>query len=178
MRTSSSVKLPRVLTRYALLLCLCLIFSYLEVQFPIPLPLPGCKPGFANIVITFCALSFGLPEALLLSLLRVALSSLLFGGFSGFWFSFAGALAAFSVLAVLKSAYLHNRISMIGLCAACAAAHNIGQLLAAQIMLGSSAVFSYLPVLMIAACVTGCLSGVILYVLLPALARTGIIPDR
>ena len=77
----------RRIARIGILLCLSLGFSYLEFLVPAFLPLPGCKPGFANLVVTFAALTLRFADALCVSLLRVVISSLLFGNLSGFWFS-------------------------------------------------------------------------------------------
>lgn len=173
MRTSSSDKTVRRLALRGMLLSLCLVFSYLEFRFPLPLPLPGCKPGFANIVITFCALTLGYPDALALSLLRVLIVSLLFGSASSFWFSLCGALCAFLVLYLLLP-QVPGTFSVIGVSAACAAAHNLGQLIAAGLLLSSGAVLSYLPVLLLTALLTGTVSGLILHFVLPPLKKAGL----
>ena len=173
MRTLPSDKAVRRLALRGMLLCLCLVFSYLEARFPLPLPLPGCKPGFANIVVTFCALTLGYPDALALSLLRVLIVSLLFGSASSFWFSLCGALCAFLVLYLLLPR-VPGTFSVIGVSAACAAAHNLGQLFAACLLLSSVSVLSYLPVLLLAAILTGTVSGVILHFVLPPLKKAGL----
>ena len=63
-------------------------------------------------------------------------------------------------------------VSTVGISVACAAAHNAGQLAAAALLLKSPSVFSYYPVLTMAAAVTGSISGILLSVLLPALRNT------
>ena len=178
MPTLFSDKCPsRRIARIGILLCLSLGFSYLEFLMPAFLPLPGCKPGFANIVITFCACFCGLREALLLSLLRVCLSSLLFANITGLVFSLAGALCAYIVLSLFLLLRPKN-VSILGVSVASAAAHNAGQLLAASVVLGyglrpNTAVFSYFPALLCMGALTGTITGLLLYALFPALRRAG-----
>ena len=165
------------LARAAILLCLSLGFSYLEFLMPAFLPIPGCKPGFANIVVTFCACFCGLREALVLSLARVFLSSLLFGNLTGLIFSLSGALCAFLTLAFFLC-FRFSGVTVLGLSAACAAAHNVGQLLSSSFVLGSplhpnTAVFSYFPALLLMGAVTGTITGLLLSALFPALRRAG-----
>ena len=149
-----------------LLLCLAIVFSYLEAQLPFfMIPIPGFKLGFANLVITFCAYVFGLPDAFFLSIARILIVALLFGGWTGFWFSLCGALCSFLVLALLLR-FPKNNISPLGVSAACAAAHNIGQLIAAAILLQSLTVASYLPVLLLSGMLTGTITGVLVSLLL------------
>ena len=49
--------------------------------------------------------------------------------------------------------------------------HNIGQLAAAAIVLRTSTVFSYLPVLLISGLVTGTATGILARILVPKLDR-------
>ena len=176
MRTFMSGKNPAFrLARGGIFLCLALIFSYLETLLPLfSGVVPGCKAGFANIVITFAACFFGLSDALCLSLLRVCLSSLLFGNLSGFFFSLGGALCAFACMALL----LRNTksVSVLGLSCAGAVCHNLGQLCVCGMLLGSGAVFSYAPLLVLAGIFTGTVNGILLAFLFPALRKSGIFP--
>lgn len=170
----------RRLARAGILLCLALGFSYLETLLPPFLPLPGAKPGFANIVITFCACFCGLREALVLSLVRTVLSSLLFGSITGFWFSLGGALCAFCVTALLLRLHPAS-VSVLGLSVASAAAHNLGQLCVSSLVLcvgfhPNTAVFSYAPVLLSVSALTGTVTGLLLAALFPALRRAGFRP--
>ncbi|MBP3919849.1 MAG: Gx transporter family protein [Clostridia bacterium] len=149
-----------------LLLCLALIFSYLETQIPLlVVPIPGIKLGFANLVITFCAYICGLKTAFFISVTRVLLTALLFGGWSGFWFSLCGALCAFCVLALMLR-FVRDAVSPIGVSVACAAAHNAGQLCAASLLLKSGAVFTYFPWLLLAGMGIGTVTGTLVTLLL------------
>ena len=69
----------RKLTTCALLAALALIFSYIEFLLPLSLGMPGIKIGLANIVVVLALYSLGPGYALILNLVRIALSALLFG---------------------------------------------------------------------------------------------------
>ncbi|MBO4229322.1 MAG: Gx transporter family protein [Clostridia bacterium] len=178
MRTSSSRKDPaRRVAELGILLVLAMVFSYLEALFPIPLPLPGIKLGFANIAVILCACYCGLPEALLLNLLRVVLSAILFGNLSGLLFSLSGAFFSSLTLIFLVLSF-RGSVSVLGISVACAASHNLGQILCASFLLrGSSwinpSVFSYIPVLLLASLITGTITGILLKLLFAYLEKTG-----
>jgi len=151
-----------------LLLCLALIFSYLEARLPLLfLPIPGFKFGFANLVIALTAYVISLPAAAVISVLRVLITSVLFGSLTSFWFSLLGAIYAFAAMALLLR-FARKSVSPLGVSVASAAAHNAGQLTAASLLL-SPAVMSYTPVLLLAALITGSITGVILRQLLASI---------
>ncbi len=173
MRMSFSDEAPaRRLAVNGLLLGLCLIFSYLEAVLPLPaIPIPGCKPGFANVVITFATLTRGIPTAVLVSLARVLISALLFGNPAGFLYSASGAVAALTLLCLLHRLYPRS-LSPIGLSVAAAAAHNVGQLLCARLVTGTNAVLAYFPALLITGALMGSITGVLLCLLIPYIPST------
>ena len=74
-----------------LLLALALILSYVESLIPLPIGIPGIKIGLANIVTIVVLCKLGLADAVLVSALRIFLSSLLFGNFTIMIYSLAGA---------------------------------------------------------------------------------------
>ena len=74
-------------------------------------------------------------------------------------FALSGALLALAVMAILKT--WHDKyFTVVGISAAGAAAHNIGQMAAASLVLRSTAVMAYLPVLLVASVFTGFITGV------------------
>ena len=69
-------------------------------------------------------------------------------------------------------------VSALGISAACAASHNLGQILCASFLLRGSgwinpSVFSYIPVLLLASLITGTITGILLKLLLAYLEKTG-----
>ena len=136
----------------AVLTALALGLSTLENLFPVSLvvPLPGIKLGLANIVTVFALYQLGAAPALGILVARCLLGSLFAGNASALLFSLMGGVGAMRRV---------RGLSVYGVSIAGAAAHNIGQIGAAMIVLGGTAVLGYLPVLLGVSLLTGTLTG-------------------
>lgn len=149
-----------------------LILSYLEGFVPLGafLGIPGVKLGLANIatVVLFCRI--GIYHAAAVSLLRILISSLLFGSVTSLAFSLCGGILSFLVL-ILTCRIYERYIGLVGVSVLCAAAHNIGQMLAASILMQETGVFLYLPLLLLAAVFCGAVTGVISALLMHAIPK-------
>lgn len=145
----------RDMAQGAVLIALAMVLSFLESRIPAFVAVPGVKIGFANIAVVVALYRFGAPFAGAVSLLRVVLVSLLFGNAAGWIYSTAGAL--FAWIAMWGTRAMH-RFSPVGVSVAGGVAHNIGQILAACVVLRSGAVWVYLPVLVISG--TLCAAGI------------------
>ena len=139
-----------------LLLALAVVMGYVEYRIPFHLGIPGVKLGLSNIVIVITLYELGALPALLISVLRVGIVALLFGSPVSALYGLAG--TGFSLL-VMTVLHRTDRFSLIAVSAAGGAAHELGQILTAALLLKSSAVFYYLPVLLIAGELTGALIG-------------------
>lgn len=140
----------------ALLTALALTLSYAESFLPLSLlvPVPGLKLGLTNIV-TLTALSLlGLPYAAVISLARCFLGAFYANGFVSFWFSFCGAALSLTIMWLLEK-YGLQKTSIWGVSIAGAAAHNLGQICAASVVMRTGTIFAYLPVLLVASIGTG-----------------------
>lgn len=146
------------LTLAALLTALALAFSYIErfIPFALIVPLPGVKLGLANVVTLFALCRLGAPLAFTVLTARVFLGALFAGNFSALLYS---AMGGFLALAVMFLALRCKRFSVYGVSVLGAAAHNIGQVGAAVITLGSAAPLGYLPLLLLASILSGSLTG-------------------
>ncbi len=160
------------MTQTAILLAMALGLSFAERWFSLSffVPLPGIKLGIANIVTLFALLYVGTGAAVTIVGLRCVLSALLYGGFTGFAFALTGGLLALLVMRLCRAG-LGGFFSIVGLSIAGAAAHNLGQISAASVLMGSAAVFGYLPVLLVAAVVTGAVTGALSLLLFTRLER-------
>ena len=98
-------------------------------------------------------------------MVRCLLGSLYAGNASALLFSLLGGLAAMLVMIALHAL---PRLSVYGVSVGGAAAHNIGQMAAAVITLGSTMVLGYLPFLLAVSLFTGALTGFITALLLRA----------
>ena len=143
-----------------MLLALALLLSYVESLVPLAFALPGMKLGLANLAVMYAFFNVSRLHGVAISLLRVCLVSLLFGQASSFFFALCG--ACLSALALFLLSLVGDRLSRIGVSVGCAAAHGIGQVLAAVILYGTAGVVSYLPYLLLAALPFGALCGLLL----------------
>jgi uncharacterized membrane protein len=144
---------------------------------PNPFPLPGVKLGFANIV-TFVALYFfGFRDGMAVAVLRVVLGSLVGGVFlsPGFLMSLSGAVISTVVMACLLG--YAPCFSIKGVSVAGAVSHNVGQILAASLLIQSQTIFFYFPFLLLAAIPTGMITGHLLDALLTRLDKSGIMHE-
>ena len=146
------------MTTLSLLFALAMIFSFVESRLPTFIPIPGVKLGLCNVVIIFTLLKLGAPAAIAVSLLRVLLSSILFGNAAAFFYSLAGAILSLAVMILMKRFRI---FSAVGISVLGGVMHNIGQLLMAWILLGTAGVMYYLPVLLIAGVIAGALIGLL-----------------
>lgn len=153
----NSTRLRRM-TTLSLLFALAMIFSFVESRLPTFIPVPGVKLGLCNVVIIFTLLRLGAPSAIAVSLLRVILSSILFGNAAAFFYSLAGAVLSLAAMILFSRLRL---FSAVGISVLGGVMHNIGQLLMAWIILGTAGVLYYLPVLLIAGTVAGILIGLL-----------------
>ena len=141
-----------------LTIALAMIMSYIEALVPISFAVPGIKMGLANIVIIFVLYKIGTKEAILVSLIRVILVSLLFSNVMAMAYSIAGAVLSLSVMWLLKKT---DKFSFVGVSIAGGIMHNVGQIIMAVILLGTEQIALYLPVLIITGTVTGVVIGIV-----------------
>ena len=141
----------------AILIALALALSYTERFIPLQLviPRPGVKLGLANIVTLVALYLLGFKRTLPIVLIRCFLGAL-FGGLTGILFSLTGGVLSLIVMAVCKKCRL---FSVFGVSVLGAAAHNVGQILAAMALMGSWYVCAYLPYLLLIAVFTGLATG-------------------
>ena len=141
-----------------LTIALAMIMSYIEALVPLSFAVPGIKMGLANIVIIFVLYKIGTKEAILVSLIRVILVSLLFSNIMAMAYSIAGAVLSLSVMWLLKKT---DRFSFVGVSIVGGIMHNVGQIIMAVILLGTEQIALYLPVLIITGTVTGVVIGIV-----------------
>lgn len=153
---SKSIALCGLLTATALVL------SLVERMFPVSavIPIPGVKLGLANVVTLFALVRLNRRDALAVLLVRVTLASVFMGSITSFLFALFGGLLAMLVMLLLLPGR-DRWISFIGISAAGAAAHNIGQIGAAMMVLRSIYVAAYLPLLLLSGLVMGISTGIV-----------------
>ena len=144
------------LASFGVFVALALIFSYIETLIPFQIGIPGVKLGLANLVIVIALYRMPVGEEYLLSGVRVVLTGFLFGNLMSILYSLAGGILSLTVMWGMKRI---RSVSILGVSIAGGVFHNIGQLLAAALMVETYGVFSYLPVLLISGLLTGFVIG-------------------
>lgn len=142
----------------SLLVSLGLALSIIESMIPIPILLPGMKLGLANIVCLISLVLFGYKEAFAVAILRSLVFALATGSFSGLAYSLSGAILSTLVMAIVFI-YLSNYFSLIGVSIFGAIFHNVGQLLAASLIMENIKIFSYFPFMSLLSLFTGYFVG-------------------
>lgn len=142
----------------AVLIALALALSYTERFIPLQMliPLPGVKLGLANIVTLIALYLLGAKYAFLILIPRCLMGAIFGGGISGLLFSLTGGVLAMVIMVLAKKFSL---FSIYGVSIMGAAAHNIGQILAAMAMMRSVYVGAYLPWLLGVSLFTGLAIG-------------------
>ncbi len=158
------------ITYISVLVALASTLQIVESLFPHPLP--WLRLGLANMITLTSLVIFGYAVAIQVAVLRTILSSFLLGTFftPGFFLSFSGALVSALVMGGVYSLgrigksnpspqYLFG-FSIIGVSILGAVSHNVTQLFLAYLFLiRHKGVFLTLPFLIVAAVVTGFITG-------------------
>ncbi len=157
---------------YAVAVVLSIAEGWLAPLLALP---PGMKLGLSNVAVMYALYFLGLKEALLLGFLKAA-GIFITRGPTGAALSLAGGLLSIGVMYLFVRMEKRWGISQYTVAVAGAVAHNIGQLLAVSVLLGSQFAWLYLPVLLVSGVVTGLGTGALLKYLIPALRSLSIHP--
>lgn len=154
-----------------LLTSLMLVFGLIERQFPLPIAVPGVKLGLANSVLLYSLYMLGIRQSVVLMLLKALLSWLIYMNLSAMIYSLAGGvLSLIAMILVMRI----KGVSVIGVSALGAVFFNVGQILAAMLVLNTpQLLLTYLPVLMISGVVTGVLTGMVAQTVMKHLKHLG-----
>ena len=149
----------RWLTRMALLTAAAVVLGYIERLIPMPGSIPGIKLGLANTVLLYAIYLLDARSAFVLMILKVGLSGLLYAGVSAMMFSLGGGLCSLVMMLLVKKLG-GSGVSIIGVSVVGAVFHNVGQTAVAALMVNTAALMGYVPFLLVAAVVTGVLTGI------------------
>ena len=145
------------MTSLALTVSFALILSFVESRIPAFVAIPGIKVGLANIAVIFTLYKFGIKEAVAVSAVRVLLVSMLFGSPISMIYSLTGAVLSLAVMCLLKKL---TPLTEVTVSVAGGVTHNIGQIGAASVMLGTNVVIYYLPFLLLSGTIAGVVVGI------------------
>lgn len=138
------------------LAAVALVLGYLETF--IPIPIPGIKLGLANVSVLIALAQGDAVGACWIGVVKVLAAGLLFGNPVTMAYSALGTALALAIMVPLSRLRTMQlwMVSVVG-----AMAHVVGQLLVAQALLGTSLVWYSAGPLLLAACATGLLCGVV-----------------
>lgn len=141
------------ITYTGMFVAIAMVFSYLESMIPVNIAIPGIKLGFANMVTIVVMYRLRIADAWIVSLVRVVLSSLLFGNMAIMIYSMAGAVLSLLVMSICRKKDLFGLLgtSILG-----GVSHNAGQIVMAAFLMKSGNIMLYIPVL----CISGTIAGV------------------
>ena len=151
--------------RLCLLSSLCVLslgLSYLETLLPTAFIAPGIKLGLANAAAVVLIYKKDFKGAVMISAVRIILSSLLFSGAFSAVFSLAGAAVSLSLCYILAKS---GKFSVVAVSAAGGASHNLAQAAVALFTVGKAVIY-YLPALIIAGTASGAVIGALCYMIL------------
>ena len=136
---------PKTIAFLGVCTAFALVLSYIEVILPPVFPaIPGIKIGLPNIIIVFLLYRRGPSVAVIVSLLRILLVSLLFGNVMVLMYSLAGGILSLLIMMLLRRL---NFLSTVGVSVAGGVSHNVGQILMAMLLLETAELGYYLVVL-------------------------------
>lgn len=153
-RSSKSFKL----TVMALFVAIGLVLQYAEGLL-IVTTVPGGKLGLCNIVSIINIFMFGGTNALGIAFVRSLLGGLISGGAISTVYSVAGAVFSTIAMSAVKK-YMYPKFSMVGISVVGATVHNLTQITVAVLFYKSIYLFSYVPLLMVFATASGCITGI------------------
>lgn len=153
------MKQTKHLIYMSLLVAMALVLHLVERSIPVPFMTPGAKLGLANLVTVIALYTLEKKSDVAKIIVTRSILSAIFGGsVSGLMYGSMGALFSFIIMLVIKEG-LKEKVSIIGVSAAGAVFHNVGQLLVAALIVQNIGVMLYLPVLSLAGIVTGIFVG-------------------
>lgn len=146
------------IAQFGMLTSVMLVLGLVERQFLLVPGVPGIRLGLSNTVLLYALCLMSTPSAWLLMGLKVVLGGFLYAGPTGMIYSAAGGIL--SMVAMMLTVRIRG-LGMVGISVAGATAHMVGQLLISRVLLGSWAAAVQAPLLLVAAVVTGVLTGVV-----------------
>ena len=153
----------------AILTAFALVAFVIEGAIPLLTPIYGVKLGLANVFTLFALYALGKPYGMAVMLLRIVLGNIFTGQLVSFIYSLTGGLLSFLLMILLKSFFPLKQMWVLSVL--CAVTHNIGQLLAAILMMQTLAIAYYLPVLILSGIIAGAFTGICAQLVLIRLSK-------
>jgi heptaprenyl diphosphate synthase len=156
-KSKISAETRRMVT-ISVLISVAMILSYVESLIPAFVSIPGVKIGLSNIATVFALYALGWPHAICVSVVRVVLSAILFGNIQSLFFSLMGAALALLSMILLKKT---DKLTSVGISVVGGVCHNIGQVIAACIVLENAVIAYYIIPLLVSGTIAGVVIGIV-----------------
>ena len=153
-----------------------ILISLLEFFVFIPLPIPGVKLGLANIITLLAIIFLSFRSVINIVLIRCIVVAVLTRGVLTLAFSLSGGILSAIVMWVMYKKFSHM-FSIKGISIAGAVVHNTTQIFVASLVIGQIVIFYYLPVLLVAAVVTGYITGSIGEMVIDEMEEKGVLAN-
>ncbi len=146
------------------------ILGYVELLLPVFAAVPGMKLGLPNLAVVAALYMYSWKEALFISVIRICIIGLLFGNLFSVCFSLSGGLLSIFFMVLIKKTKLLDitGVSMVG-----GIAHNLGQIIAAVVLVENVRVAYYFIPLAITGLVTGVIIGILSGIMVKRLKDIG-----
>lgn len=142
----------------SLLSAMGIILGLFESAIPLPVAFPGARLGLSNMVVLITISVIGYKEGFVVSIFKTILLALVTGGISSFFFSIGGAVFS-SISMIIAHKFLIRHLSLIGISEIGSFFHNLGQITVASLIMQSTTIFVYFPVLVLLGIFTGFFVG-------------------
>ena len=163
MQTPNRSKSLRLMMIVAMLVCLAMVLSIIESLVPLSFAIPGVRLGLANLVVLCGIYVLSFRHALTLAILKCVMTAWILGSFPAFLYSSVGTILSFFVMWFL----VRYQVGTIIVSCVGAVCHNLGQITIAALIVGSSKVFFYLPVVVLFGAIAGLVIGFCVKSVLP-----------
>ena len=142
----------------SMLLAMAIVLNMVETL--IPIFIPGVKLGLANIIILIMLYEFKPTEALIVNLLRIIIVGLIRSTLLSptFLMSLTGGILSYLLMLLFSRGKI---FSPIGVSVLGAVGHTVGQIVIANILLDTTAVVYYLPLIALLSVFSGVFSGIL-----------------
>ncbi|MBR1421696.1 MAG: Gx transporter family protein [Selenomonadaceae bacterium] len=156
MSSSQNINRNKKIALISVLTSISISLFILESAVSLPILPPGAKIGLSNLITVTSLYILNSKIALIILSLRIALTSIFFGGGAIFLYSAAAGISSFIAMILLKWLRI---FSIIGVSSAGGFFHNSTQIFIASILMNSCSIWNYLPILGTIGIITGFLIG-------------------
>ena len=140
------------------------------IEVALPSPFPFLRLGLANVATLVVLLTMGFADAVVVTVLRVTIASLIVGTFAGpgYALAMAGGLSAAGAMGVFSR--LSPPLGVVGLSLIGAASHNLAQLgVVAGLYTGPRAAATLVPMVLVVSAGAGLATGIVAFFVLEKL---------